>query len=84
MVHQLKARPKSDRIGSALKAGVVVAAVALVALSAHHGGVVPPESTAHEMVNGIATTMAAPDAHYLPSQYDEHRVAPDTAPAPTF
>ena len=80
-------RPRStiDRIGNALKAGAVVAAVALVALAAHHGDVVPPEPAAIATANDIARPAAAPDAHYLPSQFDEKAKALDSnPPAPTF
>ena len=80
-------RPRStiDRIGNYLKAGAVVAAVALVALAAHHGDVVPPETVTTGTANDIARTAATPDAHYLPSQFDEKAKAPDSnPPAPTF
>lgn len=85
MMDAPKTHRKIDRIGNALKAGAVVAAVALVALAAHHGDLAPPEPSASTTTNEIAGTAVAPDAHYLPSQFDEMAKAPDpNPPAPTF
>jgi hypothetical protein len=72
-----------DRIGNALKAGAVVAAVALVALAAHYGDVVPQESKPISTANATAGT-AAPGAHYLPSQFNQNAKALGAEAAPTF
>ena len=73
-----------DRAGNALKAGALLAAVALVALAAHHGNVVPPESTAISAANEAAPAAVAPPAHYLPSQFNEDPKAAASDTAPTF